>query len=203
MIDQKILYKAHGIGVENIFERIEPILLKVKNNDAKKNPARFLVNHMEAVKNTKHISKEKTFNGKCWEVLMLLTLMECGVSADEFVFQWRPHDGEGADMDILVCRRGRHWLVSCKTSLRERWKQIAYEAIVAKHYMERKGMENIQAIGVFYCEKSSDTNEKTAAHGKKITDEAHFIDLVVSPYDEETFNRCIDCIIKGTSLHST
>ena len=50
MIDQKILYKAHSIGVEHIFERIEPILLKVKNNDAKENPARFLADHMEAIK---------------------------------------------------------------------------------------------------------------------------------------------------------
>ncbi|MGI9459969.1 MAG: hypothetical protein ACR2NF_08225 [Pirellulales bacterium] len=203
MINQKTLYQAHDIGVPNIFERIEPILLKVKNNDAKKNPARFLVNHMEAIKNTKHLSKENAFLGKCWEVLTLLTLMECGVFFGQIVFQWRPHDGEGADMDMLVCRRGRHWLVSCKTSLRERWKQIAYEAIVAKHYVEKKGKKNIQAIGVFYCEKASDTNEKTAAHGRKITDEAHFIDLIVSPYDEETFNHCIDCILKGKSLHST
>ena len=60
MIDQKILYKAHSIGVEHIFERIEPILLKVKNNDAKENPASFLADHMEAVKNAKHISKENT-----------------------------------------------------------------------------------------------------------------------------------------------
>ena len=202
MISQKILYKAHSIGVENIFERIEPILSKVKNNDAKKNPARFLIDHMKAIKNTKHISKEKAFLGKCWEVLTLLTLMECGVSVDEIIFQWRPDDGQGADMDMLVCKRGRHWLVSCKTSLRERWKQIAYEAIVAKDYMERQDKKNIQAIGVFYCENASDTNEKTASHGKKITDEAHFIELIVSPYDEGTFNRCIDCIIKGKSLYS-
>lgn len=203
MIDQKTLYKAHIIGVENIFERIEPILLKVKNNDAKKNAGKFLVDHMESVKNTKHISKENAFLGKCWEVLTLLTLMECGVSIDEFVFQWRPEDGQGTDMDILIHKRGLYWLVSCKTSLRERWKQISYEAIVAKEYMKRKGIPNIQAIGVFYCEKASDTNQKTAEHGKKITNEAHFIDLVVSPYDEETFNRCIDSIIKGKSLHST
>lgn len=205
MIDQKILYKAHGIGVEHIFERIEPILLKVKNNDAKENPARFLADHMDAIKNAKHISKEKTFNGKSWEVLTMLALMECGVNFDEIEYQWRPHDGRGADMDLLINRRGRKWMVGCKTSLRERWKEIAYEAKVANEYMESKGksMKNTQAIGVFHREKTSSTKEQTTAKGKRLTKVAHYIDLIVSPYDEETFNHFIDCIIKGKSLHST
>ena len=205
MIDQKILYKAHSIGVENIFERIEPILLKVKNNDAKENPASFLADHMEAVKKEKHISKENTFNGKSWEVLTMLTLMECGVKFDEIEYQWRPHDGRGADMDLLINRRGRQWMVGCKTSLRERWKEIAYEAKVANEYMESKGksMENTQALGVFHREKASSTKKQTTAFGKKLTEKAHYIDLIVSPYDEETFNHCINCILKGKSLHST
>ena len=96
-------------------------------------------------------------------------------------------------------------MVGCKTSLRERWKEIAYEAKVANEYMDSKGksMKNTQAIGVFHREKTSSTKEQTTAKGKRLTKDAHYVDLIVSPYDEETFNRCIDCIIKGKSLYST
>lgn len=205
MISKQVYWAAASkFGRKELLEAIEPTLMKVTNNRPKENPAAFLLDHTAALFSARHLKNSNSARGTSFELLFGMTLAECGLAFDSMEFQDRRQlrSGKPVDIDFHICNKGARWLVSLKTSLRERWKTMAYECTTMRQWVDQEGLDgDVFTLGVFYRENESDPQAKTAKQCKDATEKVIGVDAIVSPVEEKVFNRAIACIIGGKRLH--
>ena len=232
MISQETIRNSSKLRKIKVWDKIHHEIQSVKLDKCKPDPACWMNQHLlaleksidlyqankEAARREKRKISAPTF-GSGFELISGFMFQELGIAPDGIKCQWKSKD-KIAEIDYLIDHANRRWLISLKASCRERWKTADQEILSCKIALElepfRSYGENagIQGLLLMHCENRSKNDPKrilsyeerkseTCKKIKEIDHKARSIEKAISPYDEDTFNHCIDCILKGKSLHST
>jgi len=232
VISQETIRNSSKLRKITVWDKIHHEIQEVRLDKCRPDPALWMNKHLlaleksidlyqaskEAAKREKRKISAPTF-GSGFELISGLMFQELGISPDCIQSQWKSKN-KIAEIDYLIDYADKRWLISLKASCRERWKTADQEILSCKIELEKKPFRSygdavdLQGILLMHCEHRTkdkpkrtlsyeERKEETCKKIKEVDFKARSIEKAISPYEEEAFNHCINCILKGKSLYST